>query len=160
MSSNSVSLSNDPSVPTPLVAHPTGMVETARGVVHEWQKDHMGHINVRAYTEFFDQASWQFYAVLGLTASLLRSGAVHMAAVQQNIAYRKELYPGDTVFVRTGVVEIRDKVMCFRHELVNTESGDIAAVCDFTVVCLDPQARRAQPLPEAVAARARTLLIG
>jgi acyl-CoA thioester hydrolase len=160
MSMNPLSLSNDASTPAPLAGHPAGMVETARGVVHEWQKDHMGHINVRAYTEFFDQASWQFYAVLGLTASLLRSGAVHMAAVQQNISYRKELYPGDTVFVRTGVVEMRDKVMCFRHELVNTESGAIAAVCDFTVVCLDPQARRAQPLPEAVAARARALLIG
>lgn len=160
MSMNPISLSNDASTPTPFVEHPKGMVETARGVVHEWQKDHMGHINVRAYTEFFDQASWQFYAVVGLTASLLRSGAVHMAAVQQNISYRKELYPGDTVFVRSGVVEIRDKVMCFRHELVNTESGAIAAVCDFTVVCLDPQARRSQPLPEAVAARARALLIG
>jgi acyl-CoA thioester hydrolase len=73
------------------------IVETARGTVHEWQRDHMGHINVRAYMEFFDAACWQFYAMLGLTASLLRSGAVNLAAVQQNISYTKELYPGDTV---------------------------------------------------------------
>ena len=32
------------------------LVETARGTVHEWQKDHMGHINVRAYMEFFEEA--------------------------------------------------------------------------------------------------------
>lgn len=130
------------------------MVETARGVVHEWQRDHMGHINVRAYVEFHDHACWQFYSMLGLTASMLRAGVVHLAAVQQNISYQKELYPGDTVVVRTGVVELREKVLRFRHELVNTESGDVCSVCEFTVVCLNPVTRRSQPFPPEVAMRA------
>ena len=26
-------------------------LETARGTVHRWQCDHMGHVNVRAYGE-------------------------------------------------------------------------------------------------------------
>ena len=135
------------------------MVETARGTVHEWQRDHMGHINVRAYMEFLEEACWQFYAMLGLTPSLLRSGAVHLAAVQQNIGYRKELYPGDTVVVRTGVLEMREKVLRFRHELMNTETGELCCDCEFTVVCLNPQTRRSQPFPEAVAAKARELLL-
>ena len=130
------------------------MIETARGTVHEWQRDHMGHINVRAYMEFLEEACWQFYAMLGMTPSLLRSGALHLAAVQQNISYRKELYPGDTVAVRTGVLEMREKVLRFRHELFNTESGDICAVCDFTVVCLDPESRKSRPFPEEVAVKA------
>jgi acyl-CoA thioester hydrolase len=131
------------------------MVETARGTVHEWQRDHMGHINVRAYMEFFEEACWQFYAMLGLTASLLRSGAVHLAAVQQNISYVKELYAGDTIAVRTGVLELREKVLRFRHELTNTESDELCASCDFTVVCLDPQARRSRPFPPFVADKAK-----
>ena len=130
------------------------MVETARGTVHEWQRDHLGHINVRAYMEFFEEACWQFYSMLGLTATLLRSGAVHLAAVQQNIAYRKELYPGDTVAVRTGILELREKVLRFRHELYNTETGDVSATCEFTVVCLDPEARRSRPFPGEVAEKA------
>ena len=60
------------------------MIETARGTVHEWQRDHMGHINVRAYLEFFDHAAWQTYAALGLTASLLRSGEDPQADPQRN----------------------------------------------------------------------------
>lgn len=135
------------------------MIETARGTVHEWQRDHMGHINVRAYMEFFEEACWQFYAMLGLTASKLRRGEVHLAAVQQNIAYRKELYPGDTIAVRTGVLELREKVLRFRHELYNTESGEVAATCEFTVVCLDPQARKSRPFPAECAERARGLAI-
>ncbi len=129
----------------------TKTMETARGTVHEWQRDHMGHINVRAYMDLFEQACWQFYAMLGLTATRLRSGDVHLAAVQQNIGYHRELYPGDTVVVRTGVQELRDKVLRFRHELVNTESGEVCATCEFTVVCLDPATRRSRPFPADVA---------
>jgi len=133
------------------------MVETARGTVHEWQKDHMGHINVRAYMEFFEEACWQFYSMLGLTASVLRSGTVRLAAVQQNISYQKELFPGDTIAVRTGVLEMRGKVLRFRHELFNTETGQICATCDFTLVCLDPATRRSQPFPAEVAIKAEQL---
>lgn len=133
------------------------MVETARGVVHEWQRDHMGHINIRAYMEFHDAASWQFYAALGITPSLLRDGALHLAMVQQNIAYRKELYPGDIVFVRTGVLEMREKVVSFRHELVNAETGDVCSTSDCTVVCLNPVTRRSQPFPSEIARRAAEL---
>jgi acyl-CoA thioester hydrolase len=135
------------------------MIETARGTLHEWQRDHMGHINVRAYSELFEQACWQLYAALGLTASVLRSGAVHLAAVQQNISYVKELYPGDTVVVRSGVLELREKVLRFRHELCNTETGEVCAVCEFTVVCLDPEARRSRPFPPDTAAKAAALMI-
>ncbi|GAB4168486.1 MAG: acyl-CoA thioesterase [Rhodocyclaceae bacterium] len=134
------------------------MVETARGTVHEWQRDHMGHINVRAYMEFFEEACWQLYAMLGLTASRLRSGELGLAAVQQNISYRKELYPGDTVAVRSLVLEMREKVLRFRHELYNTETNEVCAECEFTVVCLDPAARRSRAFPPEAAERSRALM--
>jgi acyl-CoA thioester hydrolase len=97
--------------------------------------------------------------MLGMTPSLLRSGALHLAAVQQNIGYRKELYPGDTIMVRTGVLEMREKVLRFRHELVNTETTDVCATCDFTVVCLNPASRKSQAFPPGVAAGARALIL-
>jgi acyl-CoA thioester hydrolase len=97
--------------------------------------------------------------MLGLTASKLRSGEVHLAAVQQNIAYQKELYPGDTIAVRTGVLELREKVLRFRHELYNTEGGEVASTCEFTVVCLDPQARKSRPFPAECAEKAQSFMI-
>ena len=82
-----------------------------------------------------------------------------MAAVQQNIGYQKELYPGDTIAVRTGVLELREKVLRFRHELFNTETGEVCSTCDFTVVCLDPVTRRACPFPAEVALKAGLLMM-
>ena len=83
-----------------------------------------------------------------------------MAAVQQDIAYRKELYGGDVVIVRTTMLEVRDKVIRFVHEMVNGETGDVAATCTFTVVCLDAAERRARAFPDDVLERARALLAG
>jgi acyl-CoA thioester hydrolase len=48
-------------------------------------------------------------------------------------------------------------VLRFRHELINTETRDVCSVCDFTVVCLDPQTRKSRPFPPEVAARAEEL---
>jgi acyl-CoA thioester hydrolase len=54
---------------------------------------------------------------------------------------------------------MREKVLRFRHELFNTETGDVASICEFTVVCLDPASRKSQPFPAQVAVRARELIV-
>ena len=35
--------------------------ETHRAVVHLWQCDHLGHLNVRYYAHFFDDAGFHFW---------------------------------------------------------------------------------------------------
>ena len=65
---------------------------TYRGVVYPWQCDHMGHMNVMWYVGKFDEATWQFFAMFGLTPSFLREQGRGMAAVQQNIS--PTLIPG------------------------------------------------------------------
>jgi acyl-CoA thioesterase FadM len=40
-----------------------------------------------------------------------------LAAVQQNIAYKRELLAGDIVGIRSALVEIRDKSTRFQHEM-------------------------------------------
>ena len=81
--------------------------ETARGTIHAWQCDHMGHANLRAYGEFFEQALWHVFQRIGITPSVLRGEAIRMAGVEQNIRYRKELLPGDLIFVRSSLVADR-----------------------------------------------------
>ena len=135
-------------------------VETARGTVHQWQCDHMGHVNVRAYGERFEEACWQFYAMLGIKPSRLRNREIHMAAVQQDTAYRKELYAGDVVVVRTTMLEVRDKVLRFVHEMINGETGEVVATSTFTVVCLDATERRSRAFPPEVLERSRAFLAG
>ncbi len=100
---------------------------TYRGAVYPWHCDHMGHMNIMWYAGKFDEANWNFFVLLGITPSYLRNEARGMAALEQSTSYRKELLAGEVVVVRSRLLEMRDKVIRFGHEMVNAESGEVAA---------------------------------
>ncbi len=136
----------------------SGRLETYRGTVYPWHCDHMGHMNVMWYVGKFDEATWNLFAHVGMTAAWLRSQNRGMAAVQQNITYRRELNAGDTVVIGSAILEARDKVLRFSHEMRDAASGDVAAVCELTGVHIDTQARRACPFAPEILQRARALI--
>src|SRR5258705_1523676 len=123
---------------------------TYRGTVYPWQCDHVGHMNIMWYVGKFDEANWNLFARIGLTPTYLRESGRGMAAVQQNISYKRELLAGDIVEIRSVVLELRDKSIRFRHEMRNAEPGEVAASCDITGVHMDRQARKAVAFSEAI----------
>lgn len=118
----------------------------------------MGHMNVAWYVAKFDEATWQLFAAIGLTRSRLRTENLGMAGVEQHIEYKHELFPGDAVTVRSTVLEVKDKVLRFEHEMTNDETGEIAARTRLVAVHIDAVKRRARSLPDDVRERARALL--
>ena len=113
-----------------------------RGTVYPWQCDHVGHMNIMWYVGKFDEANWNLFARIGLTPTYLRQTGRGMAAVQQNISYKRELLAGDIVEIRSELLEIGVKSIRFRHEMCNAETGEIAATCEITAVHMDRQARK------------------
>jgi len=134
------------------------MIETYRGAVYPWHCDHMGHMNVMWYVGKFDEATWNLFAQLGVTPAFLRDNARAMAAVQQNITYKRELLAGDVVAVRSGMLEIRDKVAKFVHEMRDAQTGEVSAVCVLTAVHMDNVVRKSTTFPAEVITRAKALL--
>lgn len=131
---------------------------TYRGTVYPWQCDHIGHMNVMWYVGKFDEATWNFFTLIGLTPSYLRDSGYGMAAVQQNVTYRRELLPGDTVVVRSRMLEVRDRVIRFVHGMTSAESGDPVADCELTCVHMDRARRKSSPLPAAIGELARAMV--
>ena len=130
---------------------------TYRGAVYPWHCDHMGHMNVMWYVGKFDEATWNFFSEVGLTRAFLEANGRGMAAVEQVINYKKELLAGDTVAVRSTVLEVKDKVLRFSHEMRNTQSDEVAATTVLTGVFLDTAARKAVPFPADTRARIQAL---
>ena len=144
---------------------------TYRGAVYPWHCDHMGHMNVMWYVGKFDEATWNLFATLGLTPPFFRANDRGMAAVEQNILYKRELVAGDVVTIRSTILELKEKALKFRHEMVRGELADaaagdaaaapeLAATTILTAVHLDTVMRRACAFPDAIAARARALMDG
>lgn len=134
------------------------LVITYRGTVYPWECDHMGHMNVRFYVAKFDEATWQLFALLGITPSYMREQNRGMAAVEQNITYQRELRPGDIITIRSGFLEIREKVFRLLHEMRNEETGEIAATTVLTGVHMDTLERRACPFPGEIIERGRRMV--
>ena len=131
---------------------------TYRGAVYPWHCDQMGHMNVMWYVGKFDEATWNLFAAAGITTAFLREQKRGMAAVQQNITYRRELMAGDTLTVHSAFLEVRDKVARFVHEMRHGETGELAALCMLTGVHIDAVARKSCAFPEAILARGRGLV--
>ena len=120
---------------------------TYRGVVYPWHCDHMDHMNVMWYVGKFDEATWQLLAAVGLSRSRLEKENSGMAAVEQHIEYKRELRAGDLVTVRSAVLEVKEKSITFRHEMMNDETGELAARTTLVGVHIDLSARKARSLP-------------
>jgi acyl-CoA thioester hydrolase len=132
---------------------------THRGVVHPWHCDMMGHMNVVWYVSKFDEASWQIASMLGLTSSYFLKNHMGIAAVQQNITYKSELVAGSTLTVRSGVLEIKEKVMQLVHEMRNDTTGEVAAMMVMTVVHFNTQKRKSCPFPKDILKRCTNLIV-
>jgi acyl-CoA thioester hydrolase len=135
-------------------------IVTYRGVVYPSQCDHMGHMNVMWYVGKFDEATWHLMAAIGITPSYIRETRNGMAGVQQNITYKRELYAGDLIEIRSHLVSIAERKLVFVHELRNAERDDVAAICELTAVHISRESRRAVPFAPEIRTRAEALLAG
>src|SRR5205807_792100 len=130
-----------------------------RGVVYPWHCDHMGHMNVMWYVGKFDEATWGLFGSLGFSAAYLREHNRAMAAVQQDITYKRELLAGDTVDVHSGFLEIGEKSVRFYHEMRSTVTNEVAASAIMTGVFMDSILRKACPFPDEFRERVQSMLI-
>ena len=127
---------------------------TYRGTVYPWQCDHMGHMNVMWYTAKFDEACWQLLSMLGLTRARFVQDGTGMAAVEQHTRYKRELYAGDAVTIRSALLEVTEKSIRMMQEMRDDASGEIAATSIIVGVHIDAVLRKSVRLPGDVRERA------
>ena len=135
------------------------LLSTYRGTVYPWHCDHMNHMNVMYYVGKFDEATWNLMSHIGMSAALLRKHHRGMAAVDQRIAYQRELHAGDTVAINSGIVSVGEKKIIFFHEMRNADTGEVSAITLLTGVHMDTQIRKACPLPEGSRELAQSLVV-
>jgi acyl-CoA thioester hydrolase len=131
---------------------------TYRGTVYPWHCDHVGHMNVMWYVGKFDEASWQLFNNVGLSAAYLRTAGRGMAAVDQQISYLRELHAGAVVSVRSRFLEVKERSLRFEHEMVDDTNGEPAARTVLKAVHLDSALRKSVAFEAAIVAKARALL--
>ena len=105
-------------------------------------------MNVAAYVEKFDNATWNFFADNGLSRLYLERHGIGLAAVNQNITYKRELRAGDVMTVHSELMEIEGKKIRFRSVMFNVETGEEVAEIENLAVCLDISSKSLHPSNE------------
>jgi acyl-CoA thioester hydrolase len=121
---------------------------TYRGTVYTWHCDHLGHMNNMWYAGKFDEASWNLLVQIGMTPSYMREANRGLATVEQITTFKRELVAGDSVEVRSHLVEVRERVMRIMHTMHHVETGEVCATCAITAVHMDLASRKATPFSD------------
>ena len=114
--------------------------------------DEMGHMNVMWYTHLFDQATWEFFASLGMDLNYFNGEMAGAFALEQHTQYLVELRQGQRVQIRTRALGRSVKRFHFMHFMVVPASGQLAATTELIGIHVDRRARRSSPLPTRIAA--------
>jgi len=133
-------------------------IETYRATVNPWQCDQLGHMNVQFHMAAVSDAAFQMMVHLGIGADAPHDPPLSLAAVRMEFDFPRELNVGDGYFVESTIESVGTKSIVFRHRMKTVASGEIAMEAKVVGVCMDLQARDSSPLPEEVAARARSIM--
>ncbi len=137
-----------------------GRPELLRGVVHPHHEDHFGHMNVRYYAPFFDDAVYHMWTLVGLPYStMLEEHGVHCVSAQATTTFRQELKAGDLLVIDGAVTRIGTKSATFHLRMHHADTGRLHATYDVVEVFFDPETRRSTAMPGDVRARLEAQLV-
>ena len=136
-----------------------GFVETFRDTIKPWQIDVLGHLSFQFYVTRFSAAAAQAMAAFGMTPDYGRQKRRGMSTFEIDVRFLCELGAGDLVAVKTGLVHFGNTSFRLLHRMVNTRTGEPAAVMSQFGVHLDMDARRPAPFPDELREKALGLLV-
>jgi acyl-CoA thioester hydrolase len=82
-----------------------------------------------------------------------------VAALEQKISYLREMRAGDLVEIRSGILEVGEKILRIVQEMRNTGTGIVAARTTILGVYFDTGTRRSMLLPREIRERAHAVMI-
>jgi len=132
--------------------------DLSRTVVLPAHCDGYGHMNVRNYAAFFDDAGWHVLAMAGISLADVKRRGLGTVVVTLTIDFHHEIVAGQLALVRGAVTKIGTKSFGYELRLYEADSMTHCATEKAVEVCFDTNERKGVPIPEDVRARLEALL--
>jgi acyl-CoA thioester hydrolase len=137
----------------------TGWFETHRAVVHQWQCDHLGHLNVRYYAHFFDDAGFHFWTGIPEAQTIMKAHNIGVVVARTTNDFLHEARAGELVVIRSALTRLGSKSLTYTQRLSNAEDDTLLATQDAVEVIFDPAARKATEMPAPLRAVLQAALV-
>ena len=121
-----------------------------RGMVPQWDCDHLGHMNVGHYLRLCGDGAFALQDKIGLTAGDIRNGrGLSFVVVHAESDFLIEVVAGEIITLKTGVVKIGTKSVTFHHVLENSD-GTAVFESAFKTVLFNTRTRKADPITDEI----------
>jgi acyl-CoA thioester hydrolase len=127
--------------------------DLSRTIVLPAHCDSYGHMNVRNYAAFFDDASWHILGMAGISLGDIRSRGLGTVVVTLSIGFHHEITAGQLAHIKGAVTRVGTKSFSYELRLYEADSMTHCATEKAVEVCFDTQARKGVPLPEDMKAK-------
>ncbi|HUO06916.1 MAG TPA: acyl-CoA thioesterase [Phycisphaerae bacterium] len=132
------------------------IAESARGeivletVVRSTEIDVNGHVNNAKYVEYLEWGREEWYDRNDFAYDRLKDLGAITVMVNLNINYRRPCHQGDRLRIATWPGG-RGRTSFQLMQRIDKADGTVVADAAVTLVTVDPEARKARPLPEEFA---------
>ena len=133
--------------------------EISRNMVFPWHCDHYGHMNVRWYTHFFDDASFLIWSIIGINMREVVVTGVHSVIARTTTEYHHEVRAGDPVLIVGGFTRIGTKSLTISTRMLDANTRELRASNEYVVVFFDAKARHSADIPKDVRRAATQALV-
>jgi acyl-CoA thioester hydrolase len=133
--------------------------DLSRTIVLPLHCDSYGHMNVRHYAAFFDDAGWHILGMAGISLSDIRRRSLGTVVATLSIEFHHEITAGQLALVKGAVTRVGTKSFSYELRLYEAESMTHCATEKAVEVCFDTQARKGVALPEDMRTKLARLVI-
>jgi acyl-CoA thioester hydrolase len=130
-----------------------------RGIVMPAHCDIYGHLNVRQYAAFFDDAGWHFPRMAGLSLEDIRARGLGTVVATLTIDFHNEIRAGQLVLIRGAITRVGTKSFAHEMRLYEADAMTHCATQKTVEVCFDTRARRGGELPDDVRGRLQSICV-
>ena len=131
--------------------------DLSRTVVLPAHCDGYGHMNVRNYAAFFDDAGWHVLAMAGVSLAEVNRRCKGTVVATLTIDFHQEIVAGQLALVRGAVTRVGTKSFGYELRLYEADSMTHCATEKAVEVCFDTKERKGVPIPEDVRAKLEAL---
>lgn len=120
----------------------------SKAVIHQWHHDQFGHMNVRWYAHFFDDAAFFFWPEYGYTLEkMLEQYGLHTVTAKSTTTFISELKAGDLVAIEGAITRVGGKSVTVTLRMRHVFTDEIHATCEIVEVFFDPETRSSAEMP-------------
>jgi len=127
--------------------------DLSRTVVLPAHCDGYGHMNVRHYAAFFDDAGWHIPGMAGISLAEVKRRGLGTVMASLTIEFHHEIAAGQLALIRGAVTRVGTKSFAHELRLYEADSMTHCATQKSVEVCFDTQARKGVALPEDLKAK-------